>query len=69
LASCGTAPSRGSGNEKIFGLKFELSQKLRQFFFAVVFSRRSKWKKYADKVQGTYLILTFTQGNLGWKFK
>jgi hypothetical protein len=37
LASCGTAPSSGIGNEKIFGLKFELSQKLRQFFFDVFF--------------------------------
>jgi hypothetical protein len=53
----------------VFGLKKELSQNVLQVFFAVVFSRRSKWEKYADKVQGTYLILTFTQGKLGWKFK
>jgi hypothetical protein len=52
----------------------ELDQKstwrnFRQVSFLLYFSRRSKWEKYADKVQGTYLILTFTQGELGWKFK
>jgi hypothetical protein len=49
-----------------------LSFNLRHFSKKIcgkLISRRSKWEKYADKVQGTYLILTFTQGELGWKFK
>ena len=50
LASCGAAASRGSGDEKVFGLKFELLQKLQQFVFDVFFTQiyRGKTRRFSS---------------------